>query len=605
MQNSFTPSQHQLLMKEKTSESTSRQYLYKTQRNRLLRLTVGEWLNTLVLCVAYFGILYAYSKKLTISVPQRRVFNALTTGVSLLLGVNLAASLRSYAKLVRWRMLAASYRPLETFDLVMGCDSLVNVLKLLLKAKNSQRKYLPSKTQVYCFLWLLVHLAVTILVGIIGLNYNLDTSQDYVLLKTGTVSIVDLNSLSTGDYLSDLGAVQEWGVRGEVTTALDLSGISEYTSSYFTDDAGYTLYYFQDSNAKDSSQSGVSARYFQAQAYCSSYKVTEGQYGNLSYVVYNGDGGKKINQSLPAVPGPGGLLTMSQLNSTCGPRCVDIQAFQAGALEEDGADDLLEGMFFVCNNTVPQVGVDTGTLTSPYLVIDLVATMLAGAIGWNDLPPVSISGTGLDEYELYSNISDFGFVQTPSDTDMANAISGFTMGAVAIMDASPGMARKDVSNGREPIPAQILTVQWRFAGAILAVIPFIHFWTLLAVIKWANHAIIKDESHLAIAKVYQSLLHRRLGDRGCLLRGDEMVEVLGNPSVAYGWSWNPDSAREHEGSMHVDVFEEDSSHNAKVDRPFVEGWYDGESRPPAEAAPASPESWTRRRYRDVDAADYF
>jgi hypothetical protein len=119
-------------------------------------LTIGEFFNTVALCLAYFGILYAYAAKTRISVPERRVFNALTTGVSLLLGVNLAASLRSYSKLLRWRILAICYRPLETFDLVMGCDSLMNVMKLLWKARNSRNKFLPSRTQIICFAWLLV-----------------------------------------------------------------------------------------------------------------------------------------------------------------------------------------------------------------------------------------------------------------------------------------------------------------------------------------------------------------------------------------------------------------------------------------------------------------
>lgn len=118
-----------------------------------------------------------------ITVEQRRIFNSLVTAISLLLGVNLAASLRSYAKLLRWRMLAICYRPLETFDLVMGCDSLINVLKLVWKARDTKHKYLPSRTQILCFLWLVVRksycdvagcmcqltridLAVTILVGI-------------------------------------------------------------------------------------------------------------------------------------------------------------------------------------------------------------------------------------------------------------------------------------------------------------------------------------------------------------------------------------------------------------------------------------------------------
>lgn len=600
MQSSLTPSLHEILGKTNFNGSTTREYKHKKQRNRLLRLTIGEWFNTLVLCIIYFGILYAYSKKETISVPQRRVFNALTTGNSLLLGVNLAASLRSYAKLLRWRMLAICYRPLETFDLVMGCDSLMNVIKLLWKARNHKYKWLPSRTQILCALWLFVHLAITILVGIIGLNYNLDTSNDFVLLKKGSISIVDLNALSTGDYLSDLSGVQSWGVRGAVSDALDWDDDLEFTNSYFSTFDGQTLYYFQDQSASDPTQVGVTARYIETNAYCTAYSVQQGQYGNLSYIVYN-DGRKDVNMSLPAAPGPGGLLAISKLNSTCsGTRCVDISIFQAQAnsdVDLDSETPSESSNLFICNNTVSQVGSDDAQiLTASYLVSDLVARMLAGAIGWSDNPPIS---NGKEEYAVYTNSSVIQFTGS-SSADMANLVSSFTTGAIAFMDDSSGMSRETVGGGEQPIPAQILHVTWRYAGAILAVIPFIHFWTLVAVIAWANKAIIKDDSHLAIAKVYHTLLGH-MGDRGCLLRGDELVSVLENPLVAYGWR----ASAELDGAKHVDVFELGRD-GPRMDQLFVEGLYDGastESTPREGDRAVGPER--RRRYRDIDAADYF
>ncbi|KIW91242.1 uncharacterized protein Z519_08138 [Cladophialophora bantiana CBS 173.52] len=600
--NSVTPSLHEILELKYPDHSTSREYRHHKQRNRLLRLTIGEWINTLALCVVYFSILYAYSKKDTINVPQRRVFNALTTGVSLLLGVNLAASLRSYAKLLRWRMLAACYRPLETFDLVMGCDSLLNVIKLLWKARNQKRKFLPSRTQILCVLWLLVHLAVTVLVGIIGLNYNMDTSADYVLTQTGSTSIVDLNSLSTGDYSADLAAVQQWGIRGEVTTPLDQGYDVEEQQGYYSSFQGYTRYYFQDQNADDPNRVIISSRYIESLASCQDYTVSRGQYGNLSYIIYN-NGKKDVNQSLPATPGPGGLLFISKLNSTCGDRCVEIHTFQAAPNPDsndngDDDDDGGVGTYFICNNTVPQVQDDHNELTSEYLTEDVVGRMLAGAIGWSDNPPTA---DGKEEYAVYTNSSEMSFPEALGPWDVADLISSFTMGAISFMDNSPAMYRKTVISKEQPIAAQVLNVTWRYAGAILAVIPFIHFCTLVAVILWANKAIIKDDSHLAIAKAYHTLL-RELGDRGCLLRGDEIVSVLGNPPVAYGWQ----ASGEYDRAMHVDVF-----HNltTRTEKPFAEGWYDGNGYTNGITTGTVNNTGltgrVRRRYRDVDAADYF
>ncbi len=154
----FTPAQHQLL--DPTQQSTIRRYDKRHQRHRLWQVTIGEFFLTLILCITYFVILYKYSHKTTMSNIERRTFNALVTTNALLLGVNLSASLRSYAKMLRWRMLSVSYRPLATFDLVMGCDSLINVIKLLYKGGNKGSKW-PSRTQAFAVIWLLINLAAT------------------------------------------------------------------------------------------------------------------------------------------------------------------------------------------------------------------------------------------------------------------------------------------------------------------------------------------------------------------------------------------------------------------------------------------------------------
>ncbi|KIW13007.1 hypothetical protein PV08_08194 [Exophiala spinifera] len=609
---SLTPSLHNLLEKDSSGEGTSREYRRKTQRNRLLRLTVGEWLNTVILCVMYFGILYAYSQSTAISVPQRRIFNALTTGVSLLLGVNLAASLRSYAKLLRWRILAACYRPLETFDLVMGCDSLLNVFKLVYKAKNHRYKYLPSRTQIFCVLWLLVHLAVTVLVGIIGLNYNLDTSPYKVLFRKGAVNILDLDSLWGGTddstYLSDLYEIHLKGLAGINGDEYSLSDLDDdfsyvtweydgYPPNYFGDGAGRTVWYFQDLNGDDLSEVAISTRHIQTQANCTGFNVTEGQYGNLSYVVFN-DGDKEVNRSLPAVPGYGSLMTVAHMNSTCGERCTNVEGFQALS----DLWSISEAVYFTCTNTVGHPVDPKVKLSSNYSVSDQVARMLAGAIGWDKMTPTRQKDGTLVQYQIYQNITTVGFngwVDQPDADTMGDIISSFTTGLIATLDASQDPDyRENVDDGRQPIPAQVLQVTWRYAGTILAIIPFIHCCTLVTVILWANKAIIKDDSHLAISKVYHTFLNQ-LGEQGCLLRGDQIVQVLANPDVAYGWR----ESNEHDGAMHVDVFQKGRD-QPRAEKPFVEGWYDGNSRIPLVNGFGNAMGLSRR-YRDFDAADYF
>ena len=326
---------------------------------------------------------------------------------------------------------------------------------------------------------------------------------------------------------------------------------------------------------------------------CTGYRVTEGEYGNMPYIIYR-DGDKDVNLTLPAQPGPGGLLVQSQLNSTCGDRCVDVTAFQAESYPSDtNLDDVYfveQARYFTCSNNVSQAQDRNKELTWEYIFSDQVARMLAGALGWSANGPTQ---DGKSLYAVYTNASDLRFASTPSTKDMANKLASFTIGAVSFMDDSFAADRRYVSSTERPIAAQYLEVTWRYAAAILASIPLIHGLTLLAVVTWANHAIIKDDSHLSIAKVYHSFL-QGLGDHGCLLKGHEMVQALNNPKVKYGHS----GSLGHEGYLHVDVYEQ-GGRLVGNEGNLLEGWYDGASDVRKRT------DQPRRRYRDIDAKEYF
>ena len=74
-------------------------------------------------------------------------------------------------------------------------------------------------------------------------------------------------------------------------------------------------------------------------------------------------------------------------------------------------------------------------------------------------------------------------------------------------------------------------------------IPFIQFVALLCILEYANQAIIKDGSYLSTARLLRPLVDP-LGDRGCLLTGEEIAEEIGGSThdgdgsvmkVVYGW----------------------------------------------------------------------
>lgn len=603
LQKAFSPSTHDL--KDYSAvppQGTSRPYLHHQQRHRLWRKTVGEFLITFLLCVTYWAILFGYHFSTGLTKPHRRWFNALVTANALVLGVNLSNSLRSYAKMLRWRMLASKYRSLVKFDLILGCDSLWNVVKLL-KHERSTKNRLPVNTmaQVYCIMWLIVQAGIALCVGIIGLTYNLDVSSSVVFTQTGNTSVVDLASLSTGAWLNDLAAINLYGIRGDnflpyYSASLlykDFGG----SGTYLTDDQGHTRYFFIDSAANNAQETDVSFRYIDATASCASFSVTDGMYGNRSEITYTING-REANQTIFDPPGVAGLYAQGDTNSTCGDGCTSIVAFQA-AIPPDQADAyynspigyvIPNATLFHCNCTVTNVEdiysiYNDKSAGSEYQIPVLIRRMLSGAYGWSDNP----LNQDRYMYATYTATSEIGFSTVPTAMDVMNQIATFTISGIAAMDSDSGISREYIPDGMQPIPAQILRVKWWAAGTLLGIIPFIQFWTMLIVIALANKTIIKDDASISVARVYHSLLDK-LDGKGCILDGDQLIEKLKNPRVAYAYN-------EVSSTMnHVDVYEDTSQ--LKLDRCFPEGEYDGTYH-------AYEDDAVECRDTGVDAYDYF
>ena len=558
------------------------------------RLSILEFLITLILCLAIFGLLWGYHSRSTLSVTQKRVFNALVTGLSVALGINLSSSLKSYAKMMRWRLLATGYRPLSQFELIMGCDQQLNVLKLLFTARGGRYPFIPTKTQLFCLLWIAVNLAATILVACIGLTYSLDQSTTTVLTISGGITSVAVLSpiASTSEnsthstYYTQLTAANQFGIGGQafgVEPSLDHEDAVGLNWIYEDPDPnvyGHYLYWFVDENSEsnDLDEADISDRSVDATATCRAFPVIEGGYGNLSYIIYN-DNGRHVRENIDSQGQAGAMTYISETKSKCGARCTQVKAFQAIYEGDDGDDDSLDyvdtSQFFLCNNTVGLVQNVPDTDSSSYEIPDLQAKILAGAIGWTGNPIENDT----QEYQLYPR----GSPQSPDSSAVVEGIediiAAFSMQAVADMDSEG--PRQDVT-GDEPIYADYLHIlhDWKEAGPLLAVIPALHFLTMMAVIIWANKAIIKDDSCLATAKLLRPIVGQ-LGEHGCMLRGEHIIQELGDPMVLYGFQEMPSRLK------HVDVFELGSG--TKLERSFAEGDYDG----------AGPDSGKRERCKKV------
>ena len=559
-------------------------------------MTFTELFITALLCAGYSLILILYQRIHAIDKKHRRIFNALVTGVALFLGINLQASLKSYVKMLRWNILAARYRPLDIFDLILGAESVTNVLKLYWRGRNKKWPMglgvFGSKTSWLCLLWILVQLGIAVCVGIIGLTYNLDLSTAYVNTRTGNTSSINLDVLSQGAYLTELSSINTYLIKGDEIppTVVDQFSYEAASTGYESDGQSRARYYFFDVNPSDESVNAESHRYMQSTASCQRYIVTQGEYGLSKVIAYQDSNGNLVNQTMFDTPGEGGLYVVSNLNSTCGERCTTVNLFQAAVAPEvaDYYEYYIEqATWFSCDIHVSDVLGDGIYVDPIYQVPPMTSRMLAGALG--------LSANGLQDdkymYHIYQAADEIGFTTVPTVPVVQYALTGWIMGAVEVMDdPSNGIeSRLYVSNGEQPIQAQVLSVKWRYCATLLGIIPLVQLITWIVVVATANKVIVKDDSPLSMAKIYWTLLGDFLGHHGCLLDNDQLIEVMGNMNVVYGCKGGsgPESLK------HVDVFEEGSE--CHPTHKFDEGDYDG------------PESLRKRkgRGRELDARDYF
>ena len=211
--------------------NTVRHFCHRRQRRRLFVNSSFQFIITLILCAALAGALYGFSTYITgMTDPIKKGFNALITGLSILLGLNLASSLKSYAQMMRWRFLASEYRTLQDFELVMQCESQEKVFRLLW-AGRTRGQWWPNTVQVLAFFWILVNVALQIVTALLGLTYSINISDTHThLINNANVSVAYLTTIEP-----------------QISSDFEFNDESSYTQNLGVSAEGYSVY-IQDIN---------------------------------------------------------------------------------------------------------------------------------------------------------------------------------------------------------------------------------------------------------------------------------------------------------------------------------------------------------------------
>lgn len=169
------------------STSKTVRYFDRSRQNRRVFLDcLWMWFGTALICAGLAAVLAVFehiSRDPGLSSWERYLFNTLINGLLLILGVAFAAQFKQYCEMMRWRFLTSSYRSLDEFDEVMGCDSWRSAIRLIFK--RSKKTWYPNKSQLLAAAWVLIFSAFNVFAALLGLTYALEPSQDLAYSTPG------------------------------------------------------------------------------------------------------------------------------------------------------------------------------------------------------------------------------------------------------------------------------------------------------------------------------------------------------------------------------------------------------------------------------------
>lgn len=104
---------HYLAMGENAQSQLARKHHPRKQFVHLLGKILLRWFVSFLLSAIMVVAFYEYEKVKILDTKAKRWFNTVKTGLYLTLGLNLAASLKGMATIVRWKLLARKRHQLE------------------------------------------------------------------------------------------------------------------------------------------------------------------------------------------------------------------------------------------------------------------------------------------------------------------------------------------------------------------------------------------------------------------------------------------------------------------------------------------------------------
>ncbi|KUJ19705.1 uncharacterized protein LY89DRAFT_611468 [Mollisia scopiformis] len=503
----------------------------KKEFGKLLLAGFVRILLTIFLIGCIYATLATYGGRSVIGPVGKRVFNALVTGLSMILGISIASSFKAIAIDVRWWILSRKRRPIHEVDAILSSHALSEVSKLAIRSAKDKKPGVVMSAA----LWVLFNIAAQAAVAMLGLTYSLNAQVDPTRPILGDTSFSNFSSsfgvaVDEDTTASSQLAAHTFGEMALQFPYLEASGPDQLPVDYLSPCDLDSVYYegqdyfqtaFQEYSATDSTTGCFySNRSLITTSSCNAYSVIGISNGTSQTFQYERDS-QTLNQTWHSI-GPNSTTYLTYPDKQdCGPRCATVYIY-----ENDGTS----ANYFEC--TVNASTIYNATVQEQQLSDDH-ARLAAGAIA---LQGYQSDSNNASQYQQFPSQSTYGNFTSGNSTFKARQLRQYAIGVLVVADTIFPQIGSDSLHvlGLQPQPGLKLSIDhvaymWAIFGSIAG--SHLVLWIIGSYV--ASRVAVIENSYLKIALALRPVTDD-LEEQGLLMGGHKHEHGALDRDVVYG-----------------------------------------------------------------------
>ncbi|KAG9247581.1 hypothetical protein BJ878DRAFT_414632 [Calycina marina] len=479
-----------------TSFTSVEYHAYKDHSKRQLLVLLGgstaRFLITAGLCAAYILSVKLWQKRAVVDENHKRLFNAVTTGISLGLGLNIASSFKDLALNMRWPILHTRRRNLRELDLILNADSLSKLFKLVFITRRPW-------VIISCVLWLLSNQLAQTGIAVLNLTYGFDVNYSVVLFSDakGNVSIPDMShfypngdnadpQMADEEYTANLyGGLAFYGLDDIINQPKPKDIYKSANAMLWSNDMEHSFeMMFTDSPAKTTTDHRASSSYsdrrIKVTYFCEAHEVTGTVTDNSTSITVSNYGEVAVNNLISN----DATNYFSRKGNYCeyNRRCSVVEAF-----ENSGSGQ----WYYTCNITMSTTQNDPRNLSYVSDFMAHIATSSISLDGYADAPDNVVYN------QVYPKNAPWGTAAHGDGDIMGFIIGMYALGSLA---GTSLFNPRLYYQGAAPVVGSALTLGHpKYFYLIIALICGCHLLFIVIVAFWTNHVCLGPDTYLKMA----------------------------------------------------------------------------------------------------------